>query len=234
MNKGHLQLVRKEWDKRKGQRRDEATVDSIKLVGCLVREQIQELHFEKAIKKCQHRLNVLYSQKKLLQRGRCDVSDSYCYWPTGQKKPYRIDHNILLNWIYISARAHGVEVKTWIAPYIQPEVEPDAFTIFCYDGKFIPLFIEFQRAINNSTFDKVAKYINHFLALEWAKKDWAKPCNNKKVYPTILVVTDGRKEHIQELIEQQNKFEYEGNEASLNFKVATLEEVRLDIRKVIE
>jgi hypothetical protein len=232
MNKETNETVRKKYGYRKrGADRRAAVTATIELVGSLTREQIQELHFEKLTKKCQLVLKNMTDNKKL-QRGRCDISDQYCYWIG--KKPYRIDHNILLNWIYVAARSQGIEVKAWIAPYIQPEVEPDAFTILCYDGKFVVLFIEFQRSINNSKFDKVQKYIAHFLAMEWAKKDWVKPINGEIAYPMVLVVTDGKTDHIKEVIDRENKFEYEGEEVSLRFKVATLEEVRTDLRMVIE
>lgn len=228
-----IKVRKKHGNRKKYVDRKRAVVADVELVGSLTREQIQLLHYGALTNKCQKQLYDWSRPKAdILQRGRCDVSDQYCYWIG--KKPYRIDHNILLNWIYVSARTQGIEVKAWIAPYIQPEVEPDAFTIFCYDGKFIVLFIEFQRAINNSKFDKVQKYITHFEAMEWAKKSWAKPINGEIAYPMVLVVTDGKADHIKEVVEQENKFEYEGEEVSLRFKVATLEEVRIDLRKVIE
>jgi hypothetical protein len=229
----NLIVKKPEGNRKKYVERKRRVIEDVELVGSLAREQIQLLHYGTLTDKCQRQL-FAWSQPKigLLQRGRCDVTDQYVYWIG--KKPYRIDHNILLNWIYVAAKGQGIEVKSWIAPYITDSVEPDIFSIFCYEGKFRPLYFEFQRAGNNSPFDKPKKYIDYFLSMEWLKKEWAKNLGGTITFPSIITVTDGKKDHIQSIIERDNKFEYEGKEAKLDFRVATLEEIRQDIRKVIE
>lgn len=205
-----------------GRQRDERVVATVELVGSLTREQIQKLFF-KDIKKCQRRLKVLYDKKKL-QRGRCDVSNSYCYW--AKKKPGRIDHTILCNWVYVAAINEGIKVTAWIREYKTPCFIADSFTIFSIDGRYEPIFVEMQRKVNHSNFDKVPKYIDYFESAEWVDKKWAQT-NNKgqKVFPRILVVTDGDTSKLENIIKEENRI-------GLRFIVVSLQD--LNLRKCLQ
>lgn len=215
-----------------GRKRDGETVAAVEAVGSLAREQVQMLLFgsgKMARKKCQERLKVLTDRKKL-KRGRCDVTDSYIYWL--DKKPGHIEHRILLNWVYIAARAQGFTVKAYITEYYTGEqsVQPDALLVLADGSRYIPLFIEMQRVCNNSIFDKVPKYTDYFLSELWMEKEWPeKTENGRKRFNRILVVTDGGEKEKAKLEQTIN----DHNKKGLRFIVAALDEVIKDLRRII-
>lgn len=196
--------------------------DTLQSVGSLTREQIELLFYNGMTNKCQQRLKALYDRKKL-QRGRCDVSDSYCYWL--DKKPGKIDHVILCNWVYCQAHKEGIDIKAWVREYKTDYFVADAFSIFIVDGRYTPLFIEMQREINHSKFDKVEKYSDYFKSEEWAKKSWAKPIDGKIKFPHILVVTDGDTSKLENIIKEENRI-------GLRFIVVSLQD--LNLRKCLQ
>jgi hypothetical protein len=67
-------------------------------------------------------------------------------------------------------------------------MEPDAFMIW----KRGPFFVEIQRSVYSEKVmqEKVSRYESYFMSNEWQKEAW-QPVN-KRVYPTVLMVTDTR------------------------------------------
>ncbi len=67
-------------------------------------------------------------------------------------------------------------------------MEPDAFMIW----KRAPFFVEIQRSIYSDKVmkEKVSRYESYFMNNEWKKESWQP--ENKKVFPTVLMLTDTR------------------------------------------
>jgi hypothetical protein len=84
---------------------------------------------------------------------------------------------------YEEPRFFNIEAK-----YGKRYMEPDIFMIW----KRAPFFVEIQRSVYSKRVinDKVQRYESYFLSNEWQQESWQ--ASERKVFPTVLIVTDTR------------------------------------------
>lgn len=175
-------------------KRDMAILNDLQRFRCLTRDHIIELHFrnlKNAITCC----NTV--MKRLRRDGYIEVNTNhqpYLYYPAPssiKKDSTKIPHFLRIADFYISLLKYE-EPKMFICePKYSKKgeyMEPDGFMLW----KRAPFFVEIQRSVYSAKVmaEKVARYEAYFLSNEWQNEAW-QPAN-KKIFPTIILVTDTR------------------------------------------
>ena len=113
-------------------------------------------------------------------------------------------------------------VQAWIPDYIATGLRADGLLVLKKDNMLVPYFVEAQRVVNASPFDKVEKYTALFESKSWCKEWWVqKTEDGRPRFPAVLILTDGgqlHKRRLEAAIADQNH-------RGLRFVVITLEEL---------
>ncbi|WP_042375280.1 replication-relaxation family protein [Neobacillus jeddahensis] len=173
-------------------KRDLAILNDLQRFRCLTRDDIIDLHF-KSLKQPVTCCNTVL--KRLRRDGYIEVSTKqlpYTYFaaPSPIKKDStKIPHFLKIAEFYRSLIKYE-EPKSFI---VEPKfgkgyMEPDAFMLW----KRGPFFVEIQRSIYSDKVmkEKVGRYDQYYLSNEWQQEPWQP--ENKKVFPTVLMLTDTR------------------------------------------
>jgi len=173
-------------------KRDREIINDLERFRCMTRDDIIALHFS-GLKNPVTCCNTVL--KRLRRDGRIEVNTSlqpYLYFPAPagiKKDSAKIPHFLKIVEFYKSLLKFQ-EAKTFIVEpkYGKGYMEPDAFMIW----KRGPFFVEIQRSVYSQKVmaEKVSRYEAYYMSNEWQEESW-QPVN-KKVFPTVLIVTDTR------------------------------------------
>ncbi|PLR79697.1 hypothetical protein CVD25_06515 [Bacillus canaveralius] len=159
---------------------------------CMTRDDIIELHFSNLKQPVTSCNTVL---KRLRRDGHIEVSrdrQPYIYFPspaTIKKDSTKIPHFLQIVKFYKSLKKYEDPKVFSVEPkYGKSYMEPDAFMIW----KRAPFFVEIQRSVYSTRVmaEKVKRYEEYFFSDEWKAEAW-QPAN-KKVFPTVIMITDTR------------------------------------------
>lgn len=173
-------------------KRDLAILNDLQRFRCLSRDDIIELHFSH-IKQPVTCCNTVL--KRLRRDGYIEVSKErqpYIYFPSPapiKKDSTKIPHFLKIVEFYKCTKKYEDPKSFIVEPkYGKGYMEPDAFMIW----KRGPFFVEIQRSVYSDRVmdEKIKRYEDYYCSNEWQQEPW-QPAN-KKVFPTILVVTDTR------------------------------------------
>lgn len=176
----------------KMKKRDLAILKDLEKFRVLSRDDIIDLHF-KGLKQPITCCNTVL--KRLRRDGYIEVNmnhQPYLYFsnPSPIKKDSaKIPHFLKIVEFYKSASKFGVPKSFIVEPkYGKGFMEPDAFMIW----KGSPFFVEIQRSVYSSKVmeEKVQRYESYFLSNEWQQESWQP--SNKKVFPSVIMVSDTR------------------------------------------
>lgn len=173
-------------------KRDLAILNDLQRFRCLTRDNIIDLHFSHLKQPVTSCNTVL---KRLRRDGYIEVNTNYQQYlyfvsPAPIKKDStKIPHFLKIADFFISLHRFE-EPKTFIIEpkYGKGYMEPDAFMIW----KRAPFFVEIQRSVYSDKVmkDKVKRYEDYYHCHEWQREPWQP--KNKKLFPTVLVLTDTR------------------------------------------
>lgn len=173
-------------------KRDLTIINDLQRFRCLTRDDIIDLHFSHLKQPITCCNTVL---KRLRRDGYIDVNMNqqpflYFISPAPIKKDStKIPHFLKIVEFYKSL-LNFQEPKTFtVEPkYGKGYMEPDAFMIW----KRGPFFVEIQRSIYSDKLmkEKVKRYEDYFFSNEWQQETWQP--TNKKVFPTVIMLTDTR------------------------------------------
>lgn len=170
--------------------RDKAILKDLERFRVLSRNDIIDLHFsglKNPIASCNTVL------KRLRRDGLIEANKDrqpYLYFPSPspiKKDSAKIPHFLKIVEFYKSVRKISQPRIFNIEPkYGKGFMEPDVFMIW----KKAPFFVEIQRSVYSDKVmkDKVRRYEMYYLSNEWQKEVWQP--QNKKVFPTVLILTD--------------------------------------------
>lgn len=173
-------------------KRDLTILNNLERFRCMTRDDIIALHFN-GLKNPVTCCNTVL--KRLRRDGLIEVNTNhqpYLYFPSPagiKKDSTKIPHFLKIVEFYRSLLKHE-DPKTFIVEpkYKKGYMEPDAFMIW----KRAPFFVEIQRSIYSSKVmaEKVKRYEDYYYSDEWQQEHWQP--ENKKVFPTVIVITDTR------------------------------------------
>jgi hypothetical protein len=173
-------------------KRDLAILNDLQRFRCLSRDDIIDLHFNNLKQPITGCNTVL---KRLLRDGYIEVNTThqpYTYFPspTGIKKDSaKIPHFLKIVEFYKGCVQYADPSTFIVEPkFKKGYMEPDAFMIW----KRGPFFIEIQRSVYSDKVmkEKISRYEAYYLSNEWQQEPW-QPAN-KKVFPSVVVITDTR------------------------------------------
>ena len=173
-------------------KRDLAILKDLERFRCLTRDDIINLHFKDLKQPISCCNNVL---KRLRRDGYIEINADYkpyIYFPSPspiKKDSSKIPHFLAIARFYMDVLKIE-DIKQFIVEpkYGKGFMEPDAFMIW----KRAPFFVEIQRSVysHKVMMEKYNRYMSYFLSNEWQHEPWQP--SNKKVFPTILLITDTR------------------------------------------
>lgn len=173
-------------------KRDLAIIRDLERFRCLTRDDIIDLHFSRLKQPVTCCNTVL---KRLRRDGYIEVNTNhqpYLYFPSPasiKKDSTKIPHFLKIVEFYKSLLKFE-EPKTFIVEpkYGEGYMEPDVFMIW----KRAPFFVEIQRSVYSARVmdEKVKRYEEYFFSNEWQQEAWQP--QNKKVFPTVIIITDTR------------------------------------------
>lgn len=172
--------------------RDLAILNDLQRFRCLTRDNIIDLHFSHLKQPVTSCNTVL---KRLRRDGYIEVNTNYqqylyFYSPSPIKKDStKIPHFLKIAEFYISLLKFEIPKTFIVEPkYRKGFMEPDAFMIW----KRAPFFVEIQRSIYSDKMikEKIKRYEDYYFSEEWKNESWQP--QNKKVFPTIIVLTETR------------------------------------------
>ncbi len=188
-----------------GSLRDKKILDLIQSRKALDTEQVRMIAFanmRSGRRKAQDRLQKLYVRQRV-KRLRLAPNEPYIYY--SGKRHGRIEHLIMLNWVYIWIERNLKSWETlqrWDYEFDHGILQADAFAVIknTVTGELRFLFIEMDRSDNE--FDKVTKYCDLYESENYSW--WGQYA---KRFPPVLVVTTsaGRLSRIQEAIGRDNR-----------------------------
>jgi hypothetical protein len=173
-------------------KRDLAILNDLQRFRCLTRDDIIELHF-KHLKQPVTCANTVL--KRLRRDGYIEVNmnyQPYVYFASPspiKKDSAKIPHFLKIVEFYISLLNFQDPKQFVVEPkYGKGYMEPDIFMIW----KRAPFFVEIQRSVYSKRVmnDKVQRYESYFLSNEWKQEPWQP--QERKVFPTVLIVSDTR------------------------------------------
>jgi len=173
-------------------KRDLAIIKDLQRFRCLTRDDIIALHF-KDLKQPVTSCNTVL--KRLRRDGYIEVSTKqlpYIYFSSPaqiKKDSTKIPHFLKIAEFFISLVKYDQPKIFIVEPkYGKGYMEPDAFMIW----KRAPFFVEIQRSVYSDKVmkEKVSRYEQYYMSNEWLQESWQP--GNKKVFPTILMLTDTR------------------------------------------
>jgi hypothetical protein len=173
-------------------KRDVAILNDLQRFRCLTRDDIIDLHFANLKQPVTCCNTVL---KRLRRDGYIEVSKErlpYIYFaaPSPIKKDStKIPHFLKIAEFYKSLIKYEPPKSFIVEPkYGKGYMEPDAFMLW----KRGPFFVEIQRSVYSDKVmkEKVSRYEQYFLSNEWQQEPWQP--ENKKVFPTVLMLTATR------------------------------------------
>jgi hypothetical protein len=173
-------------------KRDLAIINDLQRFRCLTRDDIIDLHFKDLKQPVTGCNNVL---KRLRREGYIEVSTKqlpYIYFASPapiKKDSTKIPHFLKIAEFYKSLVEYEPPKSFIIEPkYGKGYMEPDAFMRW----RKGPFFVEIQRSVYSDKVmkEKVSRYEQYYLSNEWQQEPW-QPAN-KKVFPTVLMMTDTR------------------------------------------
>lgn len=173
-------------------KRDLAILSDLERFRCLTRDDIIDLHFRHLKQPVTGANTVL---KRLRRDGYIEANmnqQPYVYFASPvpiKKDSAKIPHFLRIVDFYKDVRKHE-EPKTFI---VEPKfgkgfMEPDAFMIW----KRGPFFVEIQRSVYSQKVmkEKIQRYEAYFASNEWQQEPWQP--SSRKVFPTVLMLTDTR------------------------------------------
>ena len=205
----------------KGYRRDRELLALVESCGVLNTEQIKLLLFPNVSERVARRRLQTLTEKGYLKRNRLSISQPFFYYSGQNKKPGQMEHLLAVNWVYTWL---SLKLNQWERLHsFQRELDykilrPDGLVAIenIVQKSFDFSFVELHRQESGNKFDKPEKYTALYLSEGYMDTWWAKLAYR---FPSILVVTTGRKQPMQEQISANNP---EG----LRFKVYTLDEIK--------
>lgn len=173
-------------------KRDLAILSDLQRFRCLTRDNIIDLHFSHLKQPVTCCNTVL---KRLRRDGYIEVNmnyHQYLYFPspsTIKKDSAKIPHFLKIAQFYKDVAGRDTPKTFIVEPkYGKGYMEPDVFMIW----KRAPFFVEIQRSVYSDKMikDKIKRYEDYYFSEEWKEETWQP--KNKKVFPTVLVITDTR------------------------------------------
>ncbi|MBN6890033.1 replication-relaxation family protein [Cytobacillus horneckiae] len=170
--------------------RDKEILNDLMRFRCLTRDNIIDLHF-KDLKQPITSCNTVL--KRLRRDGHIEANlntQPFLYFPSPasiKKDSMKIPHFLSIAQFYISLLKFELPKQFIVEPkYGKGFMEPDAFMIW----KRAPFFVEIQRSIYSERImnEKIKRYEEYYLSDKWQFEPW-QPVN-KKVFPTVLVITE--------------------------------------------
>lgn len=173
-------------------KRNLAILNDLQRFRCLTRNDIIDLHFSHLKQPITGCNTVL---KRLRRDGHIEVSthfQPFVYFPSPssmKKDSAKIPHFLKIVEFYKSLLTYEEPRSFVVEPkYGKGYMEPDSFMIW----RKAPFFIEIQRSVYSDKVmqEKIKRYEEYYLSNEWQQEPW-QPAN-KKVFPTVLMMTDTR------------------------------------------
>jgi hypothetical protein len=173
-------------------KRDLALLNDLQRFRCLTRDDIINLHFNNLKQPVTCCNTVL---KRLRRDGYIEVSTKqqpYIYFASPspiKKDSTKIPHFLKIAEFYRNLLAFEHPRSFIVEPkYGKGFMEPDAFMIW----KRAPFFVEIQRSVYSDKVmkEKVSRYESYFMSNVWQQESWQP--ENKKVFPTVIMITDTR------------------------------------------
>lgn len=173
-------------------KRDLDILKDLERFRCMTRDDIINLHFT-GLKNPVTCANTVL--KRLRRDGHIEVNTDYqpyIYFlsPSPIKKDSaKIPHFLKIVEFYGDLLKHQAPQSFIVEPkYGKGYMEPDIFMIW----KRAPFFVEIQRSVYSHKImsDKVDRYEAYRLSGEWKNESWQP--HDRKVFPTVIVVTDTR------------------------------------------
>lgn len=173
-------------------KRDLAILKDLERFRCMTRDDIISLHFA-GLKNPVTCANTVL--KRLRRDGRIEVNTDfqpYIYFlsPSPIKKDSaKIPHFLKIVEFYGDLLKHQAPQSFIVEPkYGKGYMEPDIFMIW----KRAPFFVEIQRSVYSHKVmsEKVDRYEAYRLSREWKNESWQP--QERKVFPTVIVLTDTR------------------------------------------
>jgi hypothetical protein len=173
-------------------KRDIAILNDLQRFRCLTRNDIIDLHFSNLKQPVTGCNNVL---KRLRRDGHIEVSTNFLpfvYFPSPssmKKDSTKIPHFLKIVEFYKSLLEYEKPRSFVVEPkYGKGYMEPDSFMIW----RKSPFFVEIQRSVYSDKVmqEKIKRYEEYYLGNEWQQEPWQP--QNKKVFPSVVVITDTR------------------------------------------
>lgn len=173
-------------------KRDLAILKDLERFRVMDRDSIIDLHF-KGLKQPITCCNTVL--KRLRRDGYIEVNmnqQPYLYFsnPSPIKKDStKIPHFLKIVEFYRQTKKYNCPKIFIVEPkYGKGYMEPDVFMIW----KGSPFFVEIQRSVYSSKVmdEKINRYESYFLSNEWQQEAWQP--SNRKVFPSVIMVTDTR------------------------------------------
>lgn len=173
-------------------KRDLAILSDLQRFRCLTRDNIIDLHFSHLKQPVTSCNTVL---KRLRRDGYIEVNTNYqqylyFYSPSPIKKDStKIPHFLKIVEFYISLLKYEKPKSFIVEPkFGKGYMEPDAFMRW----RRGPFFVEIQRSVYSDKMikEKIKRYEDYYFSEEWQQEAWQP--QDKKVFPTVLVLTDTR------------------------------------------
>lgn len=173
-------------------KRDLAILNDLQRFRCLTRNDIIDLHFSNLKQPVTGCNTVL---KRLRRDGYIEVSthfQPFVYFPSPssmKKDSAKIPHFLKIVEFYKSLLTYEEPRSFVVEPkYGKDYMEPDSFMIW----RKSPFFIEIQRSVYSDKVmqEKIKRYEDYYLSNEWQQEPWQP--QNKKVFPSVVVITDTR------------------------------------------
>lgn len=173
-------------------KRDAAILNDLQRFRCLTRNDIIDLHFRNLKQPITCCNTVL---KRLRRDGYIEVNmnqQPYLYFPSPssiKKDSTKIPHFLKIVEFYKSLLKFEQPKSFIVEPkYGKGYMEPDGFILW----KKAPFFVEIQRSVYSDKVmkEKIDRYNAYYLSDEWQQEPW-QPAN-KKVFPTVIIITDTR------------------------------------------
>jgi hypothetical protein len=175
-------------------KRDLAILKDLERFRCMTRDDIIDLHFKELKNPITCANTVL---KRLRRDGHIDVNTNhqpYIYFSNPapiKKDSAKIPHFLKIVEFYKALlKYQGADTFLIEPKYGKGFMEPDIFMIW-NDG---PFFVEIQRSVYSHKVmtEKVQRYEAYYLSDKWREEPWQPEEEERKVFPTVLVVTDTR------------------------------------------
>jgi hypothetical protein len=159
-------------------------------------------------------------KKKLCRRDRISANEPYFYYTN--KRPGQIHHALGVSWAYtwfmLSLNSwekfHSFEREIKLYKILRPDGFVAIRNVFTNEFRFC--FIELDIAESGNPFKKVELY-NSLYSSEGYISSWWAPLTKR--FPTIIIITTGSVNKINEKIKNENK-------NGLEFKVYSLDQIK--------